>query len=355
MTRFTKASLRRTGVGVLAAAGLAAAQLALFGGAAQAAPPSSVWIEGGGLRVLSPAGQSNAIFLSPAPGQVFVRDLIGNVAAQFPCVAVDAHTARCPAGGIAFFTVDTGDGNDRITNRTALLGRIVAGSGNDITDDGPGNQSIDLGSGNDFALVGGGRDAVFGGLGFDTTSYANRVANVQVRLDNAANDGQAGEQDNISITVERTFGGAGNDVMVGNNLSNWMYGLGGLDLIATFGANDFIDGGLGRDNMFGGAGVDQVSYAGRAANVQVRLDNFANDGQGGENDNAHSDIENVTGGNGNDLLIGSGANNVIRGLGGSDSLHGLGGNDLLFGDAGVDFAHGGLGADGCVAEIEVSC
>lgn len=344
-------TLRRTGLTVLAAAGLAAAQL----GTAHAAPPTSVWIQGGGLNVLAAAGQSNSIFLTPAPGQVFVRDLVGNVAAQFPCVPVDAHTARCPQAQFNHFIVNTLDLNDRVTNQTTLTGRILAGTGNDVVSDGPGNQGIDLGAGNDSVLVGFGRDLVIGGAGFDTASYGNRAAGVSLRLDNAANDGQAGEQDNVLIDVERGVGGAGPDVIIGNNLNNQLYGLGGNDFVSALGGTDFIDGGFGTDNMFGGAGVDTTSYAGRAANVQVRLDNVANDGQGGENDNARLDIENVVGGNGNDLLVGSGANNFMRGLNGADALFGVGGNDSLIGDAGNDFANGGVGVDACVAETEVSC
>lgn len=344
---------RRAGV---ALAGVATIALAVAGaGTAQAAPPGSVWIQGNGLQVLSPAGQANYVSMSQVGAQIYVRDTVGTLAGQFPCVGIDAHTVRCPAAPVAYFIVDTGDGNDRIVNRVARTGRIVAGAGNDYVDDGPGNQGVLLGTGNDSAQVGIGRDTVSGGTGIDTVAYSARAAAVSLRLDGSANDGQAGEQDNIFTDVENGLGGNGADVLVGSNLNNSLRGLGGNDLIFGQGGQDYIDGGTGADQQFGGTGVDTASYLGRAAALQVRIDNVANDGQAGEGDNVRTDVENLYGGNANDLLVGSAGNNRLNGVGGNDSLHGLGGNDVLLGDAGSDFGFGSVGVDGCVTEFKSSC
>ena len=56
-------------------------------------------------------------------------------------------------------------------------------------------------------------------------------------------------------------------------------------------------------------------------------------------------IENVTGSNFNDRLVGDGTNNVLTGLDGHDQLEGGGGNDTLNGGNGNDTIDGGDGAD----------
>jgi Ca2+-binding RTX toxin-like protein len=365
-------AVRRVAV-VAGVAGLAALQLVAFGGTAQAAPPSSVWVENGVLKVVSPPGQSNLVSLSTAPGQIVVRDTVGNLAAQFPCLSVNAHTAQCPAGSINRYIVDTNDGNDRIVDTTSLPGSILAGAGNDVVSDGPGNQVISLGSGNDFVIQGRGRDVVSGGLGTDTASYAPRVLPVSIRLDNLANDGQAGELDNVLADVENAYGGSANDVLVGSPANNTLLGLGGNDflsglsgndvlsggtgndLLSGGNGNDLLDGGFGADQIFGGAGTDRVTYEGRVAPVSVSLNNVANDGQAGEGDNARADLENIVGGNANDLLVGNAAANVLQGLNGNDSLFGLAGNDALIGGLGFDLGNGGVGIDVCQTEVQVAC
>ncbi|MDJ0714529.1 MAG: S8 family serine peptidase [Prochloraceae cyanobacterium] len=56
-------------------------------------------------------------------------------------------------------------------------------------------------------------------------------------------------------------------------------------------------------------------------------------------------IENASGGDGNDKIIGNGANNTIKGYRGNDYLRGNGGNDSIFGGTGDDNLQGNTGAD----------
>ena len=147
----------------------------------------------------------------------------------------------------------------------------------------------------------------------------------------------------------------GNDLLIGGKGNDRLFGGNGNDSMNGMAGNDSLDGGLGADNMFGGLGVDTATYAGRAATVIVSIDNVANDGQVGEGDNVHTDVENLIGGKGNDSLTGSATanrifggagNDRITGGGGSDSLLGQDGNDILFARDGVkDFVDGGLGID----------
>jgi Ca2+-binding RTX toxin-like protein len=97
--------------------------------------------------------------------------------------------------------------------------------------------------------------------------------------------------------------------------------------------------------VIGGLGTDTADYSARSENLKLNLDGLANDGAAGENDKLYSDLENLTGGKGNDWITGSGANNIVRGGAGNDTLEGSSGNDTLYGDAGLDRLYGQSGDD----------
>src|SRR6185436_12755913 len=119
--------------------------------------------------------------------------------------------------------------------------------------------------------------------------------------------------------------------------------------------NDTLDGRNGDDDMRGGAGSDLVDYSDRTAALSISLDDVANDGGIGGHDNVHSDIEQINGGQSDDVITGSNADNVILGMGGNDRITGLGGNDAIYGGTvgtadvpanhGMDVIDGGDGND----------
>jgi Ca2+-binding RTX toxin-like protein len=144
-------------------------------------------------------------------------------------------------------------------------------------------------------------------------------------------------------TVKCTLkGNEGDDTIVGSSHN---------DLIDGGAGNDILQGGLGDDTFVGGAGVDTVSYADRTTNaVKVSLDStrlwvVGQNGEAGELDVIPSDIENLTGGAGNDSLRGNASANIIHGGAGNDTIEGAAGNDALYGDAGNDLIYGGTGND----------
>ena len=234
--------------------------------------------------------------------------------------------------------IEGGDGADIL---------IGSDSNNLILGDG-GNDTI-RGLGGDDTMIGGlptvpDADLLDGGAGADTVNYFESSAPVNVSLDGVANDGSAGELDNV-INTENIVGGNGADTLTGNASSNVIRGLGGDDTIAGGGGADVIDG---------GTGTDTATYADHLTAVTVSLDGLANDGSTGELDNVIN-TENLVGGGGSDTLTGSAGPNFLRGLGGNDQLRGLAGNDLLIGDAGTDLADGGAGSDLCQAERVLNC
>ncbi len=163
-----------------------------------------------------------------------------------------------------------------------------------------------------------------------------------------------GGDDDVSIGygVPRAVvnGGSGNDVLRGGDRDDVLIG----DL-----GNDRLIGGAGADRMIGGPGVDTADYAARTMNLNVSLDNIANDGTaapfGGsvEFDNVQADVENITAGSGHDIIscppaqvvahrfIGNAGNDLLIGGAAGDLLEGGAGTDRLFGNAGNDVLRGG--------------
>jgi Ca2+-binding RTX toxin-like protein len=238
--------------------------------------------------------------------------------------------------------VFAGDGNDRICAGEGADG-VLAGSGVDVLHGeegrdvlyGEGDPDWHFGDAGDDVLVGGtsGGDALFGGAGVrDVADYSARSATVTLSLDGSANDGEAGEGDNVASDVEDLSGGSGDDVLLGNGVSNELSG---------FDGSDRLRGGLGADELVGGAGVDWADYSERGSRLRVSADGYPDDGQSGEFDNVRADVENVLGGSNDDRLVGNGSDNRLEGRDGHDWLYGASGYDTLVGGAGDDALDGG--------------
>jgi Ca2+-binding RTX toxin-like protein len=267
-------------------------------------------------------------------------------------------TGSCPAPGVTSIAVSTGDQNDTITQNSPIASRLMGGNGDDKLTGGPG----------DDVLIGeAGADTMAGGGGRDTADYSARTAPVTVNLDAKANDGEAGENDNVALDVEVIAGGSGNDALAGSSSDNALLGNAGNDMLAGGDGNDQLDGGAGDDTLAGGAGADSLvggdgndtaSYAESTAAVRVVLDGKPGDGAAGENDSV--DTENVTGSPGDDVLIGNAGVNTLTGGDGNDRLLGGPGADVLDGgpgddilqslDGAKDVVNCGDGEDGVVSD-----
>jgi Ca2+-binding RTX toxin-like protein len=211
----------------------------------------------------------------------------------------------------------------------------------------------------------------------DTVTFAKRTQGVTVTLGASADDGETGENDDIS-DAEILVGGAGDDTMTaaagaavtmsggkgsdtltGDSGADVLDGEAGNDTLAGGGGDDTLNGGdgndtfdegttsNGRDVFNGGTGIDTVDYSHRTANVGIRatMDGLAaNDGEAGtEGDNVKADIENLFGTDNADDISGNALANHIKGGLGGDRLQGGDGDDVF--DEGADLSSGDHDSD----------
>lgn len=188
---------------------------------------------------------------------------------------------------------------------------------------------------------------------------------------NTGDDFFSGGADGHGMTIN---GGAGNDRIVPSGSAiHTVNGDAGDDRFQLSSAANagVIDGGAGndtfeyplRDDLTGGTGVDIVLVSAPAGTTySVTLDDRANDGPANAAaDNVRADVENVTGGEENDIFVGSAAANAFSSGGGSDSLAGGAGPDALQsgpGDDEIDARDGeadtvdcGLGNDRATVDV----
>ncbi|MCA1322841.1 calcium-binding protein [Herbaspirillum sp. alder98] len=147
------------------------------------------------------------------------------------------------------------------------------------------------GLGNDTIVASAATNAIDGNGGVNTVSYENSSAAVKVNL--ATGQGLLGDALNDTyVRIQNVTGGAGNDILVGNADVN------------------VIDGGLGNNT---------VSYESSTAAVTIDLkqaQGLAGDAAG----DTYLNIQNATGGAGDDLIVGSSVVNVIKGGGGVNTV-----------------------------------
>ncbi|HEY2802299.1 MAG TPA: hypothetical protein VGJ67_00100 [Actinomycetota bacterium] len=280
---------------VLASASLAAP--------ASAAQTSASTVKRGNGVVLFVAPSDRAIHLTVSVndmGLITFREPNGPIDAGRGCTRVTSHLATC------------GPNKGRVVVRATPLDDFVGIPGRIR-----GGTLVDGFAGNDLFVGGPGRETFRGGLGNDDLR------------------GQAGN--------DVLAGGEGDDVLLGEDGADTLSGGDGNDGIQGAAGNDTVDEGTpttesenGADDISGGNGIDVVTYAERHTAVNVSANDIQDDGRVGENDNVHSDVEDIVGGPFNDEIIGDELDNRILGGDGNDTLVGGRGKDIVLGMRGDD-------------------
>ncbi|HEX8912949.1 MAG TPA: calcium-binding protein, partial [Humisphaera sp.] len=188
---------------------------------------------GSGTDTVSYASRTTPVTINvPDPKKLYAPD--DGAAGEGDIIFVDNERFQGGAGNDVFVGTDAAErfygngGKDSIS----------AGGGNDVIFGGDGDDTIDAGAGNDTVFAGAGNDFIYGkagddfimgeagddfidgdvgadrisgGLGLDTAAYHMRTKDLRVTLDDTADDGEAGEFDNVMADVESVLGGWGND------------------------------------------------------------------------------------------------------------------------------------------------
>jgi Ca2+-binding RTX toxin-like protein len=248
----------------------------LDGGAACAEPAGGDVLngDGGDDALCAGAGPSvgnDSDALNGGDGEDHVWYLRGaNVTVTLDNVAGDGESGEGDNVGGDIEDVTTGSGADVLVGssaRNVLDGGpgpdvVSGGAGDDLLIDSGGDSApdrLDGGDGDDAMAAGAGPDTYIGGDGEDAvTDYAGRTFAVRVTLDGLADDGAAGEGDNVGSDIEDVTGGAAADTLVGNGADNELAGGGGDDVISGADGNDGLAGGPGRDTIDGGGGRDDL-------------------------------------------------------------------------------------------------
>ena len=141
---------------------------------------------------------------------------------------------------------------------------VDAGAGADVVKTGVSQDYLYGSSGDDVLDGGPGADMIAGGDGHDRADYSARTAPVVVTLDGAAGDGEAGENDKLTYSVEDVTGGAAADRLTGGSGANVFSGSGGNDALSGGAGDDVLDGGAGKGPARRGCGQRRAAQRRRS-------------------------------------------------------------------------------------------
>lgn len=127
------------------------------------------------------------------------------------------------------------------------------------------------------------------------------------------------------------------DLIVGNNLSNFINAGEGNNIVFGGDGDDIILAGSGNDFVAGGGGNDTIDLGSG--------NNVAHGGSGNDYISANEGDDIISGGSGDDQIYAGDGNNYIAGGSGNDFLNAGEGNDVLLGGSGNDILEGGDGDD----------
>jgi len=245
------------------------------------------------------------------------------------------------ATGERLFDIENlnGSGYDDTLIGNAAANVLSGFDGNDKLSGGGGNDQLYGLQGNDTLGGGGGADTLFGGIGIDTAIYDGSSTGVWVDL--TTGYGYSGDAEGDTLyEIENVTGSSLDDTLIGDANANLLNGLAGHDGLRGGAGGDFLyagagddhlEGGAGADALYGDLGIDTATYHNSSTGVNIDLAS----GKGSNGDAAGDllyKIENVTGSNFDDTLIGDANANLLGGLRGQDTLNGgLGADDLYAG------------------------
>lgn len=249
--------------------------------------------------------------------------------------------------------IDGAAGNDTL-NGGSQPDVVIGGIGHDVIAGNAGADSLTGGAGDDQLTGGSGNDRYLflpdaesetdtveeNGGGFDTLDFSGMTTGVMMDLSitgpQTVSPGRALVVGSAS-SIETLVGGAGNDLLAGNSLSNTLIGSEGDDTLSGGGGSDTYPynadqvGGSDTIVELDGGGTDILDFSTTAVQSVV-IDLSLTSLQAvapflSLTLSSSTALETVRGGGGNDLLMGNSLPNSLTGSGGNDTLAGAGGAD----------------------------
>ena len=254
------------------------AAVALAGLAPATAGAGTAAVFGRTLAYQASPGEANRVTVTRTPDAYRILDRGANVVAGAGCTSLAPNEVACAGDEVRMIRVQVLDGNDVVSLSVGRKSIVGGGDGDDVLEGGEGDDELYGDAGDDTLKGGAGFDVLTGATGADTMSgggpsigidpeelgedeffvdialYEGRTNGVTVDLDDVADDGEAGERDNVMRDVEVVAGGRGADTLVGNELANGFFSGPGRDMIVSGGGFDFIFGGVDADVLNAGAG-----------------------------------------------------------------------------------------------------
>jgi Ca2+-binding RTX toxin-like protein len=213
----------------LAVAGAVVVGAAVLPAAAQAGSfNGKVWvIKADQLKYQAADGKQSRVVITRSGRTVTVDDKVA-VKAGKGCKAVkgDRTKVRCTLKKTpSKITVNLGNRNDSLVNRSDLKLFVWGGTGNDSITGGPRHDLLQGDQGNDKLYGRGGADSLYAGAGNDMVSGGD------------GDDFILGEDGR-----DRLYGGAGGDAVSGGDGDDWLHGGAGQDQLLGEGGKDTIAG-----------------------------------------------------------------------------------------------------------------
>ena len=186
--------------------------------------------------------------------------------------------------------------------------------------------------------------------GIDTLDYSGFSANQFIDLTPEVFMNIGGLTGNVAIgrgtVIENAIGGAGADLIDGNQAANDLKGASGFDTIYGRGNADRLYGDGGDDLLYGNGGDDQLFGGADRDRMEGGIgDDLVSGGEGDDFLIGNFGDDTIEGGAGNDQIFAGWDNDVVYGNDGRDRIYGGLGADELWGQQGNDFIYGGTGDD----------
>ena len=244
-------------------------------------------------------GEANVVGVRKAGREVIVRDRRARVHAVAPCKRISVHAASCRTSGSSLPAVWiwTGDGDDRLAVSPTLWPHVYV--------------HASMGAGADTASMGRG-GGVDGGPGPDR---------LVVRAGNFVDP-----QGQVVGSAAGAYGDDGDDILIAASGHTALVGGAGDDVLHGGPGDDDLDPGMGSDTVDGGAGTDWLDYAPATA---VRVDLRSGRASTFHGRATVTRVENVSTGQGDDVLIGDDAANQLIAGSGRNTIRAGGGADVI--------------------------